>query len=219
MELRTAASPKDVKHYDTTRLREEFLISDLFKVNEIKTKEMPELDDELVKDISEKDTVEELKADIREKLTEQYKTQADDAADAELVDKLLGNMKAEIPNVMVERRIDDLAREWSARTHIDIGDYLKYTGLTADQFRSQFAPVAQRQVELRLCLEKVAELENVEVTKEDVDKEVANLAEQYKMEEDKVRAAIPEETLKEDLKIEKAMDLVKNSAVIEEVTE
>ena len=189
------------------------------KVNEIKTKEMPELDDELVKDISEKDTVEELKTEIREKLEKQYKTDADEACDAELMDKMLDNMKAEIPNVMIERRIDDMAREWSMRTRIDIKDYLKYTGLTAEQFRSNFAAPAKRQVELRLCLEKIAELENIQVSQEDIDKEVAELAEQYKMDAEQVKKAIPEETLTEDLKIEKALDLVKDSAQIEEVTE
>ncbi len=189
------------------------------KLHEIKTKEMPELDDDFVKDVSEKDTVDELKAEIRENLEKRYKTEADDACDSELMDKLLEKMKAEIPQVMYERRIDEIAREWAARTRIDIKDYLKYTGMTMPQFRANFKDAAKHQVELRLALEKIAVLENIEVSDEDVNKEYSDLAEQYKMEVENVKNAISEKTLIQDLKIEKALDFVKDNAVIEEVTE
>ena len=187
------------------------------KLHEIKAKEMPELNDDFVKDVSEKDTVDELKADIRENLEKRNAEEADNAADAELMDAMIANMKAEIPNAMYERHIDDLIREWSARTRISVTDYLKYTGMTAVQFRANFEESAKRQVQLRLALEKIAELENLEVTQEEVDKEVADLAEQYKIDADKVKQSIPEKTLISDLKIEKALELVKNSAVVEEV--
>ena len=189
------------------------------KLHEIKAKELPELDDDLVKDVSDKDTVEELKADIKEKLAERYKTEAEDKCDSDIMDKLIENMKAEIPQVMYERRIDEIAREWSARSRISIGDYLKYTGLTAEQFRANFREPAKRQVELRLVLEKIADLENIEVSAEDVENEYNKLAEEYKMEVENVKNAIPEKTLKTDLKIEKAIDFVKENANIEEVTE
>ncbi len=189
------------------------------KLHEIKAKEMPELDDDFVKDVSEKDTVDELKADVRENLEKRYKTEADDACDSELMDKLLEKMKAEIPQVMYERRIDEIAREWAARTRIDIKDYLKYTGMTMPQFRANFKDAAKHQVELRLALEKIAVLENIEVSDEDVNKEYSDLAEQYKMEVENVKNAISEKTLVQDLKIEKALDFVKDNAVIEEVTE
>lgn len=189
------------------------------RLHEIKSKEMPELNDDFVKDVSEKDTVDELKADIRENLEKRNSEDADNAADSALMDAMLANMKAEIPNAMYERHIDELIREWSARTRISVNDYLKYTGMTAVQFRANFEESAKRQVQLRLALEKIAELENLEVTQEEIDKEVADLAEQYKIDADKVKQAIPEKTIVSDLKIEKALDLVKNSAVVEEVSE
>lgn len=189
------------------------------KLHEIKAKEMPELDDDFVKDVSEKDTVDELKAEVRENLEKRYNTEADDACDSELMDKLLEKMKAEIPQVMYERRIDEITREWAARTRIDIKDYLKYTGMTMPQFRANFRDAAKHQVELRLALEKIAVLENIEVSDEDINKEYSDLAEQYKMEVENVKNAIPEKTLVQDLRIEKALDLVKDSAVVEEVTE
>lgn len=189
------------------------------KLHEIKAKEMPELDDDFVKDVSEKDTVDELKAEIREKLEKQFADEAADAADNALMDEMIGKMKAEIPEVMYERRIDEIAREWVSRTRIDIKDYLKYTGMTMAQFRANFREPAKRQVELRLALEKIAQLENIEVSAEDIDKEYADLAEQYKMDVEQVKAAIPVDTLTLDIKIEKALELVKDSADIEEVKE
>ena len=189
------------------------------KLHEIKAKELPELDDDLVKDVSDKDTVDELKADIREKLAERYKNEANDKCDSEILDNIVENMKAEIPQVMFERRIDEIAREWSARSRISISDYLKYTGLTSEQFRANFREPAERQVKLRLALEKIAELENLEVSADDVNKEYSKLAEDYNMEVENVKNAIPEKTLTQDLKIEKAIDFVKENANIEEVTE
>ncbi len=189
------------------------------KLHEIKSKEMPELNDDFVKDVSEKDTVDELKADIREKLEKKNAEDSENEADAALMDAMLANMKVEIPQAMFERHIDDRIREWSARTRISVQDYLKYTGMTAVQFRANFEESSKRQVRMRLALEKIAELENLEVSQEEVDKEIADLAEQYKVDAEKVKQLIPEKTIISDLKIEKALDLVKNSAVIEEVTE
>ncbi len=189
------------------------------KLHEIKTKELPELDDDLVKDVSDKDTVDELKADIRETLEKRFKEDADNACEGEIMDKLIDSLNAEIPDVMFERRIDEIAREWSARSRISISDYLKYTGTTAEQFRANFREPATRQVKLRLALEKIANLENLEVTEEDVNNEFNKLAEEYKMEVENVKRAIPEETLRIDLKIEKAIEFVKDNANIEEVTE
>lgn len=189
------------------------------KVHEIKAKEMPELDDDFVKDVSEKDTVDELKAEIRENLEKQYADEAANACDNAIMDEMIAKMKAEIPEVMYERRIDDIAREWVSRTRIDIKDYLKYTGMNMAQFRANFREPAKRQVELRLALEKIAQLENLEASQADLDKEYADLAEQYKMDVEQVKKSIPEDMLAADIKIEKALDLVKDSAVIEEVHE
>lgn len=189
------------------------------KLHEIKGKELPNVDDEFVKDVSEFDTLDEYKADIKSKLEKAAADEASTNLDNALVDAVIGKMKAEVPQVMYQRRIDEIVREWSARNRISVEDYLKYTGVTMDQFRANFTEVAKRQVDLRLALEKIAELENITVSDEDVDKEYADMAEQYKMEADKIKAAVPADAIKNDLKIEKALDLVRDSAKIEEVTE
>lgn len=189
------------------------------KLHELKGKELPEVDDEFVKDVSEFDTLDEYKADIKSKLEKAAADEASTNLDNALVDAVIAKMTAEVPQVMYQRRIDDIVREWSARNRIRIEDYLKYTGATMDQFRANFTEVAKRQVDLRLALEKIAELENITVTDEDLEKEYADMAEQYKMDVDKVKAAVPADAVKNDLRIEKALDLVRDSAKIEEVTE
>ncbi len=190
------------------------------KLHEIRGKELPELNDDFAKDVDdEADTLEELKAKIRENLEKKAAEDADNSFDSNLVDLLVEKMNAEVSQVMYERRIDDIVREWTARNRISVEDYIKYTGIQLDQFRKSFAEVAKKQVDLRLCLEKISKLENVEVTDEDVAKEYDELAEQYKMDVDRVKQAIPETAIRSDLKIEKALDIVKDSAKIEEVTE
>lgn len=161
------------------------------KLHEIKGKELPNVDDEFVKDVSEFDTLDEYKADIKSKLEKAAADEASTNLDNALVDAVIGKMKAEVPQVMYQRRIDEIVREWSARNRISVEDYLKYTGVTMDQFRANFTEVAKRQVDLRLALEKIAELENITVSDEDVEKEYADMAEQYKMEADKIKAAVP----------------------------
>ncbi len=189
------------------------------KLHEIKGKDMPELDDEFVKDVSEFDTVDELKADIKTKLEKKAADDMEQQVDNDLVEALLTKMEAEVPEVMYERRINDIAREWSASNRIRIEDYLKYTGITMEQFRATFKDVAKKQVDLRLCLEQIAANENVEITDEDMEKGYAELAEQYKMDVDKVKSVLDKDAITGDLKIEKALDIVRDSAKIEEVTE
>ncbi|MBQ8196113.1 MAG: trigger factor [Oscillospiraceae bacterium] len=189
------------------------------KLHEIKGKDMPELDDEFVKDVSEFDTVDELKADIKAKLEKSATEQSELDADNALVDALVAKMEAEVPEIMYERRINDIAREWSMRNRIKVEDYLKYTGISMEQFRDSFKDIAKKQVDLRLCLEQIAAEQNIEVTAEDIEKEYAELAEQYKMTAENVKAALPEDAIKGDIKIEKALDFVRSNAKIEEVTE
>ena len=184
------------------------------KLHEIKGKELPNVDDEFVKDVSEFDTLDEYKADIKSKLEKAAADEASTNLDNALVDAEIGKMKAEVPHVMYLRRIDEIVREWSARIRISVEDYLKYTGVTMDQFRANFTEVAKRQVDLRLALEKIAELENITVSDEDVENEYADMAEQYKMDVDKIKAAVPADAIKNDLKIVKGLDLVRDSAKI-----
>lgn len=189
------------------------------RLHEIKGKELPELDDEFVKDVSEFDTVDELKQDVKAKLEKTNEEAVSQQVDNDLVDAIVAKMEAEVPEVMYEHRINDIVREWSQRNRISVEDYMKWTGVTAEDFRNSFREIAKKQVDLRLALEKIAELESISVTDEDAEKEYADMAEQYKMEADKVKAAIPVDAIKSDLKIEKALDLVRDSANIEEVTE
>lgn len=189
------------------------------KLHEIKGKDMPELDDEFVKDVSEFDTVDELKADIKTKLEKKAADDMEQQIDNDLVDALVSKMEAEVPEVMYERRINDIAREWSASNRIRIEDYLKYTGITMEQFRATFKDIAKKQVDLRLCLEQIAANENIEITEEDMEKGYAELAEQYKMDVDKVKSVLDKDAITGDLKIEKALEIVRDNAKIEEVTE
>lgn len=192
------------------------------KIHEIKAKELAELDDEFAKDVSEFDTIAEYKTDIKSKLEETAKKRADSALDNTLSEKLAEILEAEVPAAMFEHRIADMLREWEYRNKyagITIQDYLKYTGLTIDQFKENFRAPAEIQVKLRLALEKIAELENIEVTEADLEEEYKSLSEEHKMDLERVKAVVPAESLKADLASEKAFDIVKNSAEITEVEE
>lgn len=192
------------------------------RLHEIKAKELAELDDEFVKDVSEFDTLEEYRADLKKKLTDAANERADSALDDSMAEKLAGMMEAEVPPVMYEHRIADMLREWEYRNRyagITLQDYLKYTGLTADQFRESFRAPAEIQVKLRLALEKIAGIEGIEATEEELEQHYKELSEQHKMDLERVKAAVPAESLKIDLKIQKAFDFVKENAEITEVEE
>lgn len=187
------------------------------KIHEIKAKELAELDDEFAKDVSEFDTLAEYKADIKAKLEETANKQADNGLDNTISEKLAEILEAEIPEAMFEHRIADMVREWEYRNRyagITLADYLKYTGLTIDQFKENFRAPAEIQVKLRLALEKIAELENIEVTEEAVEEQYKSLADEHKMDVERVKAIIAVESLKADIASEKAFNLVKESAEI-----
>lgn len=189
------------------------------KLHEIKKKELPAVDDEFVKDVSEFNTLDEYKADIRKKLTDAREASADDAVDNQLIDKLVGLVQAEIPSAMYENRIDEDLRDFSYRLQsqgMDIDTYMKYTGLQKDALRDQFRPQAERQVKLRLALEKIAALEAIQPSDEDIEAEYKKLAEGYKVEPEKVKKVIAVEDLSKDIAVEKAFDLVKEKAVVAE---
>lgn len=192
------------------------------KLHEIKAKELAALDDEFVKDVSEFDTLDEYKADLKKKLTDAANERADSALDDSMAEKLAEMMEAEVPPVMYEHRIADMLREWEYRNRyagITLQDYLKYTGLTADQFRESFRAPAEIQVKLRLALEKIAVNEGIEATEDELEQHYKELSEQHKMDIDRVKAAVPAESLMIDLKIQKAFDFVKENAEITEVEE
>ena len=189
------------------------------KLHEIKTKELPELNDDFAKDVSEFDTLDELKADIRKAHEERAAKEADAAFENALLDQLAEGLKADIPQAMFDRRIDDMVQDFGYRMQsqgLDLDTYLKYTGMDMDAFRDGFKEQADKQVKIRLALEKIAALENIEVTEEDENAEYDRIAEMYKMEVEKVKAILNANDMKKDLAVGKALDLVKETAVIEE---
>lgn len=186
------------------------------KIHEIKTKEMPELDDEFVKDVSEFDTLDELKADIKKGLSE--KKEADAKADFEnqLIEQVVENMECEIPECMFESRTNEMVQDYSYRLQmqgIDLNTYLSYMGQDMDTFKKTFREGAENQVKASIALEAIVDAEKIEVTDEEIDAEVAKLAEQYKMEADQIKAAVPADQLASDIKTRKGLDLVVESAV------
>ena len=189
------------------------------KVNEVKTVELPEIDDEFVKDISEFETLEELKADIRKGLQEQLDRKVELDLENDLIDQVIETMEADIPEVMFETRVDEMIRDFEMRLQqqgLQLDMYLQYTGGTQETFRASYKEQAEKQVKIRLALEKIVELESLVAEEADVDSEINRMAELYKMEADKVRSLVPIEEVKKDIAVNKAIDLIKASAVITE---
>ncbi len=189
------------------------------KVHKIEKKELPEIDDELIKDSSDFDTVDEFKADAKKRLEEQREKAAQDAVDEKLVEGLIKCMKADIPEAMYERAIDDRIQDFAYRLQaqgLSLEMYLQYTGMDEKAFRDSFREQAEKQVKVRLALETIAKKEKIKPSDEELEAEYAKFAEQYGMEVDKVKAAIPATALIEDLSVSKAMDFVKESATITE---
>lgn len=190
------------------------------KLHEIKMRELPAIDDEFAKDVSEFDTLDELKKDIKAKALERKTAAAESAVENQIIDKLIDCLEAEIPEAMFENQVDESIREFDYRLRsqgMDIKTYMGYLGMqNPDDLRANFRPQAEKSVNLRMALEKVAELEKIEPTAEDIEAEYKKFAEQYNMEADKVKAAIPESEIVKDIAVAKAMDLVKASAVISE---
>ena len=189
------------------------------KLHEIQVKELPELNDDLAKDTSDFDTLEELKADIKAKLEHEREHAAQDAVENQLIDGLLEGFKAEVPEAMYTHRVDDSVRDFDYRLQsqgLNLQMYMQYTGMDMDAFRAGFREQAEKQVKLRLALEKIVKLENIEPSEEEIEAEYAKYADQYKMDVERVKKLIPAKELAKDLAVGKAMELVKDSAVITE---
>lgn len=187
------------------------------KLHEIKAKELPDIDDDFIKDISEFDTVEAYRADVKEKLTVSRQKQADDAVDNQLIDALVEKLQGEIPEAMYQNRINDDIREFSYRLQsqgLDLKTYLQYTGMDEQGIRDSFKPQAERQVKVRLALEKIAELENIVPTDEEIEGEYAKMANVYQMEVDQIKGFVAKEDLSLDIAVEKAMGIVRDNAAV-----
>lgn len=188
------------------------------KINEIKTKELPELDDEFAKDVSEFDTLDELKADLKKQISERKETNAKTDYENQLIDQVVENMEVEIPECMNKQKCDEMIQDYSYRLQmqgLDLNTYLQYLGQTMEQFREQFMDGAKQQVKVKLALDAIVKAENIEATEEEIAEEIAKLAEQYNMEADKIKAAVPQEQLTDDIVTRKAVDFVVDNSVKE----
>ena len=187
------------------------------KLNEVKYKELPVADDDFAKDVSEHDTIDELRASIRKNMEESNEKQADVDVENALVDKVLETLEADIPDVMIESRVSEMVRDFEYRLQqqgLRLEDYIKYTGGDEAKFREGFREQAEKQVKIRLALEAVADAEGIVASDEDFEGEVKRIADMYHMEDDKVRAIVPEQEVRRDLAVNKAIDLIKASANI-----
>lgn len=189
------------------------------KLHGIKFNELPELDDEFAKDVSEFDTFDEYKADIKAKITDRHTKNSDAEVEEQLIDSLIEKLQGEIPEAMYENETENFVRDYDSRLRmqgLDLATYFKYTGLDLDSLREQMRPQAERQVKTRLALEKIAALENIVVSDEEIEEEYTRLAEAYGMEADRVKEMIDSSALSDDICVKKAVDLVKEKAVITE---
>ncbi len=185
------------------------------KLHEIKKNELPELDDDFAKDVSEFDTLEAYKAHLKEDIEHRKSHMAEDDVKNQLIDKLIENLSAEIPQVMFDHRVDDCLRDFEYRLSgqgLNVQSYMQYTGLDLDGLRKQFVPQAERQVKLRLALEKIAELEEIKPTEEELNAEYEKMAKAYNLEVEKIKPMVPEKDLAADIAVEKAMKIVEDAA-------
>ncbi len=189
-------------------------------INSLKYKEVPEIDDEFVKDVSEFNTLDELKNDIKEGMMKRKETVSERNLEDEVCALAAEKLEVNIPHAMVENKIDYLVREFAYRLQmqgLNLQDYIKYTGSDMDSFRKGFEEQAEKQVRIELTLEQIAKEENIVPTAEEIEEEFANAAKMYGMEVEKVKEYLSEENVKETLTNNKTIDFLKANAKITEV--
>ena len=186
------------------------------KLHKIMKKELPKYDDEFVKDVSEFDTIADYEKSLEEEIKARKEAAADRAFESAVMDTLCDNVIAEIPAVMIEKEIDNQINEFDYRLRsqgMSMDMYLQYLGMDVAALRDSYKEGAEKQVKLRLALEKVAELEKIEISEEDIETELKTYADAYNMPLDKIKTLVATEDVKADLACRKAMDLVKDTAV------
>ena len=191
---------------------------DHVEVKKVEAKELPELDDDFAQDASEFDTLAEYKEDIKKNLTEKKEKEARAAKENAAVDKAIENAEMEIPDAMVDTQtrqmLDDFARRMQSQG-LTMEQYFQFTGMTAEKMMEEMKPQALKRIQTRLVLEKIAEVENIQPTQEEVDEEISKMAEAYKMEADKIKELLGErelEQMKKDMAVQKAVTLVADEA-------
>ena len=183
-------------------------------VKEIKVKELPELNDEFASEVSEFDTLDEYKKDVEKKLAEKKEIEANSKNEDAVVAKVVENASMEIPDKMIDAQAENMVQDMARRMQsqgLSLDMYLKYTGMTVEQMKEQARPDAEKRIRTRLVLEAVAKAENIQISDEKVDEEVAKMAEAYKMEVEKLKSYISEsdvKQMKEDLAVQQAVDLL-----------
>lgn len=185
------------------------------KIHEIKSKELPELDDDFAKDVSEFDTLDELKADLKKQIGDRKTASANTDFENQLLEQVCDNMEVEIPECMFDQKCDEMIQDYSYRLQmqgIDLNTYLGYLGQTPEQFKSQFMDGAKQQVKTQIALDAIVEAEKLEATEDEINAEIDKLAAQYDMEADKIKAAVPQDQIAKDVTTKKAVDLIVNSA-------
>ena len=189
------------------------------KIHEIKTKEVPALDDEFAKDVSEFDTLDELKADLKKQLSEKKAEDARRDLENQLLEQAIDGMEAEIPEVMFTKRADEMINDYAYRLQaqgIDLQTYLQYMGQDMDAFRATFKDGAEKQVKASLVLEAIVAAEKLEATEDEINAEIDKLAQQYGMEAEQIKKAVPADQIAADVTTKKALDLIVDSAKLVE---
>ncbi|MBQ7218461.1 MAG: trigger factor [Ruminococcus sp.] len=187
------------------------------KLHEIKKKELPEVDDDFVKDVSEKDTVAEYREELKEQIEHRLEHEAEHDIEHKLTDAVIEKVEGEIPRQMFDNEAQNMMREMDMRLRsqgMDMNTYMKYTGMTADAVLEMYKPEAEKRVKMRLALEKIAKLEDIKPTDEEIEGEYKKMADAYQMDVEKVKEIIPTESVIADYSVELAMKLVKDNAVI-----
>ena len=187
------------------------------KIHALTRVELPELDDDFAKDVSEFDTFAEYKADMQVKIEKRHADAAESAVSESLIDALIEKMEADIPAPMYDAETENFLRDYDNRLRmsgLDLNTYMKYTGMTLEKMREEFRPQAERRVKARLALEKIAELEKIEATEEEINAEYDRIAAAYNMPVDQVKASLPADAITDDLKVKKTMDLIREKAVV-----
>ena len=188
-------------------------------IHSIVRDELPELDDEFAKDVSEFDTFDEYKASIKAKIEERHSRASDSEVETQLMAALREKLVADIPECMFEAEVENFVRDYDNNLRmqgLDLATYFKYTGMTLEKFREQMRPNAELQVKTRLALEKIAELEGIVASEEDVNEEYENIAKAYNVTAEQAKEAIPADMIEKDMKVKKAVELVKEKAVVTE---
>lgn len=189
------------------------------KLHEIKTRVLPEVDDEFVKDVSEFETLDELKEDLKKKAQERKEKDAETQLQTQLIEGMLEGFEAEIPQAMIDQKVMENIRDFDYTLQmqgLNMQQYMQYMGLTLDSIKEQYKEQSEKQVKMRLAFEKIAELEALEPTAEEIEEQYKEYAEMYQMDIEKIKASIPEVELVKDLKVKKASEFVKDNAKITE---